>query len=504
MQGSWRHKSGLQLKSILSGDLLQAAKMLFKREKSDFPNLERFAKKNRSFRKSVRTVFPACKPKDVGKTLLGNIDEFVARLDYAALTSMLEAFRAYLDPNVSPKAREFWDALILDCIQITKSRLNSGQMNSLWGVTPIVNLSAGVAADRALNVSAKSLVFTTYHISSNFDVVLSEIQNRLVAERGQDWVLFRWMILIWAIANYDFFHLYNDRGLIEPAGGYGSPRFGISLREMEIYRAADKRLYTYAYGADHRLRQKTLGLGEWSFCSECPEPGTFCVCDDVGGGEMLRVIREHSTAVIAHGLAMKIIPGARNIPYIAVDASKLRSKLPRRVNPDQFVIGHFPNHGYFKGSKYLEAAIRKLQAEGHNIEFLQLSGKPNEEIREAMSEIDVLVDQLVSGSFGLTAIEAMALGCPVICYLHDGVAIAEPDACPVIPANPETIADVLRALVLDPKKLSRARIAGPIYVKRNYSIQSLGKHLADLYVETADLPESMKAMIAKNASKLNL
>jgi glycosyltransferase involved in cell wall biosynthesis len=484
------------------GDLLQAAKMLFKRDKSDFPNLEGFAKKNRAFRRSIRTVFPACKPKDVGETLLRNIDGFVASLDYAALTSMLEALRAYLDPSVSPKAREFWDALVLDCIQITKGRLNSGQMNSLWGVTPIVNLSAGVAADRALNVNAKSLVFTTYHISSNFDVVLSEIQNRLVAERGQDWVLLRWIVLIWAIANYDIFHFYNDRGIIEPFGGYGSSQFGIALREMEIYRKANKRLYTYAYGADHRLREKTLALGKWTFCSECPDPGAFCVCDDVGGDAMLKVIREHSTAVIAHGLAMKIIPGARNIPYIAVDVNKLRPRLSRRNDRNQFLIGHFPNHGYFKGSKYLEAAIRKLQAEGHDIELLQLSGRPNEEILEAMGEIDVLVDQLVSGSFGLTAIEGMAMGCPVICYLHDGIAIAEPDACPIIPANPDTIEKVLRALIIDRKPLAEARIGGPTYVKRNYSIQSLAQHLAALYLETANLPACTRAMIAENAKML--
>jgi hypothetical protein len=484
-------------------DLLQAA-TIFKREKSDFPNLERFARNNRAFRKAFRTVFPACKPKDVGETLLRNINGFVAGLDYAALTSMLDALRAYLNPDISSQAKEFWDALILDCIQITESRLNSGRMNSLWGITPIVTLSTAVAADRALNVNASSLVFSTYHITSNFDVVLSDIQNRLAAERGQDWVLLRWIMLIWAIANYDIFHFYNDRGIIEPAGGYGSPRFGISLREMEIYRKANKRLYTYAYGADHRLRQKTLALGKWTFCSECPDPGTFCVCDDDGGGEMLKVIRERSTAVIAHGLAMKIIPGARNIPYMTVDVNKLRPKLFRRVDRDQFVIGHFPNHGYFKGSKYLETAIGKLQEEGHDIELLQLSGKPNEEILEAMSEIDVLVDQLVGGSFGLTAIEGMALGCPVVCYLHDGIAIADPDACPVIPANPDTIEEVLRGLVLDRKQLTQARIAGPIYIKRNYSIQSLAKHLADLYLETAGLPESLNATIAENARKLFL
>ncbi|QOZ33063.1 hypothetical protein XH92_16445 [Bradyrhizobium sp. CCBAU 53421] len=376
-------------------------------------------------------------------------------------------------------------------------------MNSLWGVTPIVNLSAGVAADRALGVNASSLVFTTYHTSSNFDFVCSELQARLVAERGEDWFLFRWLMLIWAIANFDFIHLYNDRGIIEPAGGYGSPRFGIAVREMEIYRQAGKRLYTYAYGADHRTREKNMALGKWNFCSECPDPGVYCVCDDAGGAAMLRVIREYSTAVVAHGLAMKLIPGARNVPYLTVDVKKFSPRRSWSQTDGKLVVGHFPNHGYFKGTKYLEGAIHALQAEGHAVELLQLSGKPHHEILEAMQTVDVLVDQLISGSFGLTAVEAMASGCPVICYLHDGVAVADREACPVIEANPDTIKEVLHQFIVDRTRLSRAGAAGPEYVRKNYSVEALGAHLADLYVATADLSKPLKATLAERAKALN-
>jgi glycosyltransferase involved in cell wall biosynthesis len=270
---------------------------------------------------------------------------------------------------------------------------------------------------------------------------------------------------------------------------------------MEIYRRANKRLYVYAYGADHRLREKTLALGKWTFCSECPEVGKFCVCDDTGGGEMLRTIREHASAVIAHGLSMNIIPGARNIPYIAVDVKALSPNPPPPVR-NKLVVGHFPNHTYFKGTKYLEIAVQNLRRQGFDVEILKLSGKPNSEIIEAMGEIDVLVDQLVSGSFGQTAIEAMALGCPVICYLHAGVGIADAGSCPVIEANPDTIQGVLRNLMLDRSTLMQARVAGPSYVRRNYSIESLGWHLANLYADTGGLPEELQSEIKARAKEL--
>ncbi|MDA9430543.1 glycosyltransferase [Bradyrhizobium sp. CCBAU 51627] len=424
------------------------------------------------------------------------MDRVASERDYGLLICLLDALRPFLNPDQSSEARLFWEALIADSRAISQRRIHKGELRSVWGVTPIVNLTAGVAADRALGLNSCSIVFTTYHTSSRFDFVFAELQNRLVAERGEDWILFRWLVLIWALVNFDVFHLYNDRGIIEPAGGYGSPRFGIAMREMEIYRSAGKRLYTYAYGADHRTRNNTLALGRWSFCSDCPDVGAFCVCDDAGAANMLKVIREHSTAVIAHGLAMKLIPGAINIPYLTVDMNRLPTRKPSDRGADTLIVGHFPNHGYFKGTKYLEQAIDALKAEGFSINLLYLSGKPHEEILRAMCEVDVLVDQLVSGAFGLTAVEAMAMGCPVICYLHDDVAIANRRACPIIEANPETIKDVLKGVVTDRAQLSAAASAGPGYVKQNYSIDALSRHLADLYVGSADLPNRMEARIA--------
>lgn len=485
----------------MSSKLVRSARYLL--EGTRFPNLSRFARKNQKFEAALSALSPAGGRARVDLAIVGNVNRVAVEGDYALLTTLLDALRPFLNPDQSPEARDFWNALVADCRARAEDRLLSGEMNSLWGVTPIVNLSAGVAADRALGVNARSLVFTTYHTSSNFDFVCAEIQARLVAERGEDWFLFRWLMLIWAIANFDFFHLYNDRGIIEPAGGYGSPRFGIAVREMEIYRQAGKRLYTYAYGADHRTREKNLALGKWNFCSECPDPGVYCVCDDAGGAAMLQVIREYSTAVVAHGLAMKLIPGARNVPYLTVDVKKVSPGPSRSQRDGKLVVGHFPNHGYFKGTKYLQGAIDALQAEGHAVELLQLSGRPHNEILAAMQTIDVLVDQLISGSFGLTAVEAMASGCPVICYLHDGVAVAEREACPVIEANPDTIKQVLHQLISDRTRLSDAGAAGPHYVRKNYSVEALGKHLADLYLATADLPKSLKTRIAESARSLN-
>lgn len=444
------------------------------------PRVERFARNHREFASAVQKFVCNAGVRGISVKLFGALHGAVIASDSNALLLMLDALRPFLDPGKSAEASKFWDALIADCAEVAEKRLRSGQISTVWGVTPIVNLRSGVAADRMLGFEADSLVFNQFYISSNFDVVLSSVQDRIVAERSEDTYLFRWLVLIWALKRYDVFHLFNDRGIIEPAGGYGSPLFGISVQEMEIYRRAGKLLFTYAYGADHRIRNKTLSLGKWTFCTDCPEPGKFCVCDDVGGVKMLATIRSYATAMIAHGVAMEIIAGARNIPYISVDINDFpETKRREPFSEAPLRVGHFPNHEYFKGSKYLRQAIENLQAKGRAIEFVTLSGVPRSEVLGMMGKIDVLVDQLVGGSFGLTAIEAMATGCPVICYLHDGVQIAAPKECPIIQANPDSIEEVLAHL--SHSQLEFAGRAGREYVRKHYSITPLAEHLSRLY-----------------------
>lgn len=424
-----------------------------------------------------------------GPMLYQGLDTLFRRgTDVPKLFALLEALGPLLSmPQPETDGMLFWDAVLVDARLQSAHRCHIGRLRSLWGVTPINMLREMAQADSRLGNEADTVVFSNYYIASNFDVVLKIYKDAVTSERGEYTELFHNIVLVWALLRYDNFHLFNDRGLAVPTGGYGSD-FGIALREMELYRAAGKQLYTYAYGADHRMRQKTLASGRFNFCMECPEPGRFCVCDDAGGERMLAEIAARSTAVIATGLAMEQIPEARNLYYTVVDTDVLELAAPPDAAASRPLrVGHFPNHGYFKGTKYLEDAIAKLRAEGELIELDMISGVPQTEILARMATVDVLVDQLISGAFGLTAIEAMALGRPVIGHLRAGVALADLDGCPIIRADPDTIGDVLRKVLRERDTLPEIGSRSRDYVVRHYSVDALARRLASLYVDTADL-----------------
>jgi glycosyltransferase involved in cell wall biosynthesis len=376
----------------------------------------------------------------------------------------------------------FWHLVVVEASRRTKMREKRGTLHSLWGVTPIVTISQCAKADRQCGVRSDSLVFSTYHTAGQFTINLSKAEIFFFDQSYELFLAFRRMVLTWALLNYDIFHLYNDRGILEPSGGYGSERFGIALPELKLYQSAGKKLFTYAYGADHRLRKRTLSLAPLNFCMDCPEPGKYCVCDDEAGETMLATIKQYSTEMIGFGLSMDLLPQARWMNYLIVDQARFRPS-SRKVG-QTFRIGHFPNHGFFKGTRYLDEAVAKLKDSGLSVELVRLSGVSNDTVLAAMADVDVVVDQLISGCFGLTAVEAMALGRPVICHLRKNVMIAAPDECPIIRADPTTIYDVLLRLMHCREELDEAGRRGIKYVARYCSDVSLAMELADLYEKT--------------------
>ena len=177
--------------------------------------------------------------------------------DFIDLVSALPAF---IVPGQGELSDAFWQALCRDARSITERRQREARPRSLFGVTPINVIQTFAEADRLCGIEADRFVFTTYYITSDFDVVLSAHQQAILASAPHCFVPFRWLVLTWALLRYDVINLYNDRGMIEPAGGYGSDRFGIALAEMDLYRETGKAFFTHAYGADYRGRQRTLSF----------------------------------------------------------------------------------------------------------------------------------------------------------------------------------------------------------------------------------------------------
>ena len=109
----------------------------------------------------------------------------------------------------------------------------------------------------------------------------------------------------------------------------------------------------------------------------------------------------------------------------------------------------------------------------------------HDEARKRYDAADIVVDQLNAGWYGLFAIEAMALGKPVVTFLHDEAVARTEDAfgttVPIVSATAETLAAHLRPLVEDTEHRRRVGAASREYVERVHDIETVADRLLDIY-----------------------
>ncbi len=371
--------------------------------------------------------------------------------------------------------------------RLSRRRMRKGTLRSLWGATPILTLPLLARCDKLLGIKSQSLVFCTYVITQNFDINLNKPQTWIIKNTPGLYLPFLNLILAWALLRYDIFHFFCDRGILAPEN-----RMGINKKELKLLKDAGKYLFTYTYGADVRTQAVTKDLGQYNLCMSCPAPGVSCICDDQAGSSNINNIREHATAMLAMGDMVAYVPGARNMHFWPIDLERLAYVGVRQDWGKPLRIAHVPNHTHFKGTIYLEDVVQRLCAEGYEIELLRAQGVTNEQVLNIYAQADIVADQFIAGFHGYAALEAMSLGKPVLCYLRNSDMMLDPDTCPIINTNPDTLYDVLKQILAGQFDLIEIGKCSRHYVEINYSLSSVANRLGQIYLEFANPSQRMR------------
>lgn len=118
-------------------------------------------------------------------------------------------------------------------------------------------------------------------------------------------------------------------------------------------------------------------------------------------------------------------------------------------------IAHAPSHRGVKGTHLVLEALDRLKAKGREFELVLVENLPNHEAKRRYETADVLIDQLFAGWYGGLAVEAMALGKPVIVYIRqEDLQYIDPAMAadlPFIEASPDTIEVVLERVLAMPR-----------------------------------------------------
>jgi glycosyltransferase involved in cell wall biosynthesis len=290
---------------------------------------------------------------------------------------------------------------------------------------------ANAQALRDRGVDARLVVFNRYTLHPEADV---DLQRSGGLARQQ---LTQWRAFAQLAPKTDVFHFY----------------FGLTLLpktvQFPLLRALGKRSVMHFLGSD--IRGKPPEALDWS--------------------------RRAGARVVGSYDAIRWVPDAHVIPP-GIDVHAIEPAPPsERERP---VVLHAPSSRTRKGTEHVIAACEQPDCELEIVE-----GLDHREAFERYRNADVVVDQLNAGWYGVFAIEAMALGKPVVTFLHEEAVQRTSEAfgidVPIVAATKETLRDVLRPLVESADERRRVGAASRAYVEEVHDLRRVADRLLDLY-----------------------
>ena len=181
--------------------------------------------------------------------------------------------------------------------------------------------------------------------------------------------------------------------------------------------------------------------------------------------------------------AIRWVPEASVIPP-GVDLAAITPAPPSgRGRP---VVVHAPSSRRRKGTDHVLHACAGL-----DVDLRIVEGLHHEEALALYRDADIVVDQLNAGWYGLFAIECMALGKPVVTFLHEEATRRTEAAyglpVPVVNASADTLRDRLEELVaLGPDGRGEIGAASRAYVERVHDLELVTDQLVALYESLAE------------------
>ncbi|MBN2452719.1 MAG: glycosyltransferase family 4 protein [Candidatus Omnitrophica bacterium] len=283
------------------------------------------------------------------------------------------------------------------------------------------------------------------------------------------------VFFISALFKYDVFHFHSE-------SFFGS-RSSLDLMILRLFR---KKIVFQYWGCDIRLKTISQLSEDHSTCDDC-----IRICQNS------RKLRDNLThvkyadfRVYGGSDAIRMVPDALYIP-LAID---LKYWHPSEVIPSEHrlpeakgavrILHPFENskaRGDQKGTRFIKKAVEELKGEGYNIEFIFVDNVPYEAMKYYYQQADIVVVQLLMGTYSGVSVEAMAMGKPVVCYLNKDALRLLPKDNPIVNANPENIKEALKGLITDKARRVELGIKSRRHIEKYHDALKLAQEYIGLY-----------------------
>lgn len=291
--------------------------------------------------------------------------------------------------------------------------------------------AAGLArAERALGADSVSIALEPGRYGFEADEVVTPSGASAFSRETA-----RWRLLNRALAEADVVHFNWGETLFSPPppgflGSLSGPsrsrlamaaamlsRKLFSFHDLRKLKRAGKVIAVTFQGDDIRQGDRLRKRYEHSL-ADVVEPGYYSPETDEWKRKRIAAFSAHADIIYALNpdLLLDLPERARFLPYASVEPDEVKvAPQPAEI----FRITHAPSHRGVKGTEQIIAAVETVRATGRQVELDLVEDTSHSEALGRYANASIAIDQLNAGFYGSFAVEAMALGKPVLCYLRE-------------------------------------------------------------------------------------
>ncbi|MGE5343226.1 MAG: hypothetical protein ACM3SY_17275 [Candidatus Omnitrophota bacterium] len=420
---------------------------------------------------SVRSVLMAHSPQQTLTLNRRGINKYVRREKRMKRQSAFHPWRGRIEKIAEYVISWGWAPFLYVTAFIRKYR-QPGEALIIWGGAPIINIKYWSGILKKNGYHSLTLVRTFYPDickREDFDLYYEDLIPRILRQfRFLRRVLGPLMAISYALKRASVVHCDFTGAFLSL-----SP---LKKIEARLFKLAGIKTVVCPYGSDALMYSKITDLCvKHILLQQYPQNGAR----EKQIEQNVRYWEKHADVIIAGTNFGKARWDCVPASMLSVNASEWKTRETYSTNDGKngvVTITHSSNHRIVMGTEFLIEAVENLKKQGFLIRLILLEKLQNSEVlRIIREESDIHVGQLANWMYGLSEIEAMANGVPVLSnlcnkdYLRLYYRYSYLNECPILATSPETVEENLRIFITHPGLREELGRASRKYVEKYHS-----------------------------------
>jgi glycosyltransferase involved in cell wall biosynthesis len=324
-------------------------------------------------------------------------------------------------------------------------------MRIFHGTTEIAG-QMGILSSALTKKGHCSVGYNTFHSYLGYKNFLVNTDQDGLKERVQE-----------ILAHYDLFHFHYGTTL--------APEFA----DLPEIKSRNKKMIMHHWGNDVRFHDQARMNNPYVYTGDSPSN------EDIHA-KLMKITAYIKEAIVqdyeVYDYVKDYYEKVHVVP-IAIDLTHFQPHYPS-LQKDRPLILHAPTNPDFKGTFYIEKTIERLKEE-YNFEYQRIEKMNHEEVIKLYTDADIIIDQVLCGSYGLLSVESMALGKPVLTFIRPDLISSFPPELPIVNANPDNLYEQTKKLLDNPELRREFGVKGRRYAENYHSHDRVADQLLTIY-----------------------